>query len=75
MINGVRQYLHANPFEPFMIVTSSGNRYPVATPEHAGTNPRGSRVVVWFDDGGSVTLSGLDIVGIEKGASSKNGTV
>jgi hypothetical protein len=53
------------------IVTSSGNRYRVATADHAGINPQGSQVVVWFDDEGSVTLSGLHIVALEQEAPSK----
>jgi hypothetical protein len=71
MIADIRQYLQAGPFEPFYIVTSSGNRYRVATPDHADINPQGSRVVVWFDDESSVTLSGLHITALEKEAPSK----
>ena len=36
-------------FEPFLIVTSGGNRYRVSSAEHAGTDPQRSRLVVWFD--------------------------
>jgi hypothetical protein len=73
MIGDVRQHLEVAPFEPFTIVTTSGTRYPVATADHAGLNPRGSRVVVWFDDDSSVTISGLHIAAIEKGLSGQNG--
>ena len=73
MIGDIRQHLEAAPFEPFTIVTTSGMRYPVATADHVGLNPRGSRVVVWFDDDSSVTISGLHIAAIEKGLSSRNG--
>jgi len=72
MIAEVRQYLHASPFQPFVIVMSSGQRYPVASADHAGVSPTGGRVVVWFDDEGSVTVSGLHIVALVKGAT-KNG--
>ena len=68
MIADVRQHLGARPFEPFVIVTSSGQRYRVPSSEHAGTNPRGSRAVVWFDDESGVTLSGFHIVAVEKEA-------
>ena len=51
---------------------SSGQRYPVASADHAGVSPTGGRVVVWFDDEGSVTVSGLHIVALVKGAT-KNG--
>ena len=68
MIAGIRQLLQAGPFEPFVIVTNSGNRYRVASADHADINPQGSRVVVWFDDESSVTLSGLHIAALEKEA-------
>ena len=75
MIPEIRQYLHASPFGPFQIVTSSGHRYHVASADHAGINPKGSRVVVWFDDEGSVTVSGLHIAAVEKSGAGKNGAV
>ena len=74
MIADVRQHLQAGPFEPFAIVTSSGRRYRIASADHASLHPHGSRVVIWFDDESSVTVSGLHIVAIEKDAASKNGT-
>ena len=73
MIAEVRQHLQAAPFEPFAIVTSSGKRYRVPSPDHAGTNPQGSRVVIWFDDESSVTVSGLHIAAVEKERVKKNG--
>jgi hypothetical protein len=66
MIEDVRHHLEAGPFEPFAIVTSSGHRYDVPSADHAGINPRGNGVVIWFDDGGSVTLSALHIAAVEK---------
>lgn len=68
MIADIRQLLEAGPFEPFFIVTSSGNRYRVASADHASINPQGSRVVVWLDDESSVTLAGLHITAVEKEA-------
>jgi hypothetical protein len=73
MIADIRQHLEGAPFEPFTIVTTSGARFPVPAADHAGLNPRGSRVVVWFDDDSSVTISGLHIAAIEKGACRQNG--
>jgi hypothetical protein len=73
MIADVRQRLHAGPFEPFVIVTSSGHRYRVATADRANINPQGSRVVIWFDDESSVDISGLHIAAIEKEPATKNG--
>ena len=74
MIADVRHHLDARPFVPFSIVTSSGVRYRIATADHAGVNPQGTRTVVWFDDEGSVTVAGLHISAIEKESASKNGT-
>ena len=75
MIGDVRQHLQAVPFEPFSIVTTSGHRYRVPSADHAGIHPHGSRLVIWFDDDSSITLSGLHIVGIEKGAASRQDPV
>jgi hypothetical protein len=65
MITDIRQLLNARPFVPFYIMTSGGNRYRVASNEHAGIDPQRSRIVVWFDEGGSVILSGLHISSLE----------
>jgi hypothetical protein len=67
------QHLEAAPFEPFTIVTSSGQRYSVPSADHASLNPRGTRVVVWFDDDASVTIAGLDVTAIEKEMHSSGG--
>ena len=71
MVADIRQFLGSGPFEPFVIVTSSGNRYRVTSADHATVNPQGSRVVVWFDDESGVIISGLHIAAIEKGAPQK----
>jgi hypothetical protein len=68
MIADIRQLLAARPFEPFYILTSGGNRYHVPSSEHAAVDPQRSRVVVWLDDGSSVTIAGLHITSIEKDA-------
>jgi hypothetical protein len=54
MIEGVRPHLAARAFEPFVVVSSSGHRSRVPTAEHAGIDPRGNGVGVWFDDGSGV---------------------
>ena len=51
MIGDIRQHLEAAPFDAFTIVTTSGKRYAVASADHAGLNPTGTRVVVWFKRG------------------------
>jgi len=66
MIADVRHFLESGPFEPFVIVTSSGNRYRVPSADHATINPQRSRVVVWFDDESGVIISGLHIASVEK---------
>ena len=73
MIADIREHLEASPFEAFTIVTSSGRRYPVPSADHAGLNPQGTRVVVWFDDDASVTVAGLHIAAIERGIVSAPG--
>jgi len=66
MIADVHHFLESGPFEPFVIVTSSGNRYRVPSADHATINPQRSRVVVWFDDESGVIISGLHIASVEK---------
>lgn len=74
MTPDIRQQLAAAPFEAFSIVTTSGGRYPVPSRDQAGINPLGNRVVIWFDDGGSVTVSALHIAAIEKNGRTDNGS-
>ena len=66
MIGDLRQRLTSRPFEPFLIITSCGHRYRIATAEHAAVDPRGSRVLIWFDDGSGVEISALHIVALEQ---------
>jgi hypothetical protein len=68
MIADIRRFLAARPFEAFAILTSGGDRYPVPSGEHAAVVPQRSRVVVWLDDGSSVTIAGLYITALEKAA-------
>ena len=71
MIADVRHFLESGPFEPFVIVTSSGSRYRVPSADHVTVNPQRSRVVVWFDDESGVIISGLHIASVEKEAPRK----
>jgi len=68
MIDEIRKRLQFRPFEPFFVVMSSGQRYRVASGERAAVNPKGDRIVIWFDDGGSVDVSRLHISALEKEA-------
>jgi hypothetical protein len=65
MVHDIRQLLDTRPFQPFSIVTSAGKQYRIPTADHAGVNPTGSRVVIWFDDGSGVTISALHIASLE----------
>ena len=65
MIADVRRLLSARPFQRFSVVTSSGDRYRVLSPDHAGLNPQGTRVLVWFDDETGVVVSGMHIAAVE----------
>jgi len=66
MVRDIRQLLSMRPFQSFSIVTSAGKQYRVPTSDHAGVNPNGSRVVIWFDDGSGVTISALHIAAVEQ---------
>jgi hypothetical protein len=68
MITDIELLLSLHPFVPFIIVTRNGQRYRVSSPEHAGINPRSSRVHVWFDDDTGVTIAERQIVALEKEA-------
>ena len=67
MITDIQRLLAARPFEPFSIVSSSGQHYRVASPDHATVNRQGSRLLVWFDNESEVIVSGLHIAAIETG--------
>lgn len=57
--------LQANPFVPFVVLTSKGSRYRVASPKHASVSPNGGRMVVWFDDESAVVIGADQIVALE----------
>jgi hypothetical protein len=62
MINQVKEFKYAQPFEPFFIELSSGRILDVPTPDHLILTERGAgRVVVLNDDGTFSTVSGLHI--------------
>ncbi len=67
MIDEIQHRLEQKVFTPFTIVTSSGERYRVASRDHVGFGPRKSRVLVWFDDDTTALIAGLHIVSIEEG--------
>ena len=67
MIAEIRQLLAARPFQPFSVLTNGGWSYFVPTGDHTSISPEGNRLVIWFDEGGSIILSGLHVTSIEMG--------
>lgn len=68
MVDPIRPLLEARPFVPFYVLTSGGNRYRVMSADHADINPRGTQVVIWFDDDSSIIVSAFHIVAVEREA-------
>ena len=64
MIAEARRLLEACPFVPFAARTSTGHEHQVPTADHAKLNPRGTYLIVFFDDDGHVTTSGLHLVAV-----------
>ncbi len=64
MIAEARRLLEASPFVPFMVRTSDGREYQVPTADHAKLNPRGTYLIVFFDDDSHATISGLHLVAV-----------
>lgn len=71
MMEYIRNLLEARPFVPFSIVTSAGMRYFVASREHAGFNPKRTRITIYFDDDGQISVSALHVTAVEEGASAQ----
>jgi len=65
MVASIRRLLSARPFRPFSVVTSSGDHYRVLSPDHADVNPKGTQVLVWFDDESGVVVAGIHIAALE----------
>lgn len=61
----VRARLAKTPFEPFVIVTSSGRAYLVPTPDHAGVVPALRLIHVAHDDGSETDIHALHVAAIE----------
>ena len=74
MIAEIRHLLEVSPFRPFYVLSSGGNRYRVASADHADINPSGKQMIIWFDNGGSITIAGLHIAAIEKEATEQEQT-
>lgn len=62
MIDQIKKFKHAQPFEQFAIELSSGSRFTVRTPDHVALSDHGNgRVAVLGDDGTFDILGGLHI--------------
>jgi hypothetical protein len=61
MIADVEEHLERVPFVPFVVRTSDGHEYSVATVNHAFITPRRNRVIVVADDGAVAILGPLHI--------------
>jgi len=61
MIAHVEEHLERVPFVPFVVRTSDGHEYSVATVDHAFITPRRNRVIVVADDGAVAILGPLHI--------------
>lgn len=65
MIADFAACLQQRPFQPFVAVTSAGQKYLVASPDHAHVHARRTRVVIDFDEGGGVVISAPHLAAIE----------
>jgi len=61
MIADVCRRLERVPFVPFVIRPSDGHEYSIPTVDHAKISPRGSRVVVFTDEGATAILGPIHI--------------
>ena len=61
MIPRIKELLHAAPFRPFIIRTSDGREYSVATADHAAVAPKGSYVLVFGDNESTAKISALHV--------------
>ena len=68
MIEEIRRLLEQVPFQPFSIVTSSGQQYHVKSSDHIHLGPGAKVIGVYHDDGTLSVLSPLHMVSIEKEA-------
>lgn len=66
MIAEITERLTTLPFQPFTIVTSSGQKYRVQSRDHAHISPTGKCVLVFLDNDASIVISGLHIVATEQ---------
>ena len=66
MLDLIKQFLLAAPFQPFTVVSSGGMKYFVATRDHASIDPSGKHLAIWYDNGSGVMISVLHITAVER---------
>ena len=66
MLAELNKRLGAVPFQPFLIVTSSGKSYEVPTPDHLTITRLLREVFVEKDDGTAVAINLLHVAAIER---------
>lgn len=67
MIDQIRKFKYAQPFEHFAIELSSGTLCYVHTPDHVALSDHGTgRVAILSDDGTFDVLNGLHITRVRK---------
>ena len=69
MIARIKELKATAPFRPFVVVSSGGRRYRVASAGHVSIHPRGGQAMVWLDDGGGISLAAGHIAAVEESAS------
>ena len=61
----IRELLHTQPFQPFIVYTADGREYDVPTHDHAHVSPSGGRVSIWSNDETEYILPALLISGLK----------
>ena len=67
MIDQIASLLHASPFVPFTVLTSSGESFHVPHPDHALISPKGTRVTIYNDNETAAMLTVFHIAGVKTG--------
>jgi hypothetical protein len=65
MVAKVRQLMSAVPFRPFVVVTTGGKSYTVASTDHIAVTGLLHRVCIDFDDGTVAEVNPLHIAAVE----------
>ena len=65
MLAEIIRLQEAAPFQPFVIVTSSGKTYEIPTPDHLTITRRLRRISIEYDDYSGVDLSPLHVTAVE----------